>query len=171
MKLIKPLWSMGLVWTLVAFAAAASAQVAGDQLQNEKAIVDDTASSVAIDPARFEAASAQSPFVRRANFTTAVLEREPVDRVDVLPSAAEQVFFFSEIVDREGHVITHRWLHDGETVAEIPIEIGGPRWRVYSSKSLLPALAGTWTVEIVDTGGAVLHTADIQYGSQPAGAR
>ena len=104
-----------------------------------------------------------SKHVGRAVFATAINEREPTDTVDVLTTDVDKVFFFSEIVDMEGKTVIHRWLHGGETKADVPFDIGGPRWRVYSSKTLIPEWSGTWTVEVRDGDGNTLHTASFEY--------
>ncbi len=106
-----------------------------------------------------------SGHLKRALFTTAIEEREPVDSIDSLSTATEQVYFFTEIVDLQGHTITHRWTHGGEVRAEVPIAIGGPRWRVYSSKQLLAAWTGEWMVEVVDADGNVLGKKQLVYYS------
>lgn len=101
--------------------------------------------------------------VRRAVFTTSVVEREPVDELNSIPHDAVGICFFSEIVNLTGGSITHRWIHGGETVAEVTFNIGGPRWRVYSRKTLPPNGTGTWTVEIVDGAGNILQRATLGY--------
>ena len=105
--------------------------------------------------------------VRRAVFTTNVVDREPVDELKSIPGDAGQFCFFSEIVNLTGESITHRWIHGGETVAEVTFNIGGPRWRVYSSKTLPPDLTGPWTVEIVDGDGHTLQRATLAHDDRP----
>lgn len=107
--------------------------------------------------------TATSDNVRRSNFTTHVMDREPVDDVDSLGTTFDKVFFFTEIVNFEGGSITHRWIYGGETMAEVNFDIGGPRWRVYSSKSLITTRTGEWTVEVVDGQGNVIQTANLVY--------
>jgi len=113
------------------------------------------------------ASAAISSHVARAVFTTAVTDREPVDEIAALKTGVEKIYFFSEIVQMEGKTITHRWLHNGEKTAEVTFTIGGPKWRVYSSKTLAPVGSGTWTVEVVDGDGNTLHKASIQYEKTP----
>lgn len=100
--------------------------------------------------------------VARATFTTEVVDNEPVDELETVPADAETLYFFTEIVDLQGETITHRWTHDGEIVAEVPIEIGGPRWRVHSSKSLPESLSGIWTVQVMDSTDTVLFESSIE---------
>jgi hypothetical protein len=95
--------------------------------------------------------------VRRAVFATGVARREPVGELESIPVNVDTLWFFSEIVDHAGGSITHRWLSRGKTQAEVIFKIGGPRWRVYSSKLLPAGHKDPWTVEIVDGDGNVLH--------------
>ncbi len=101
--------------------------------------------------------------VERAQFTTQIDDREPVDRVVLLDSARSQVFFFTELRNMEGRTVVHRWEYQGEVMAEVPFQVGGPRWRVYSSKSLGPGLYGKWTVLVVDQSGLPLRAGVFRY--------
>ena len=106
---------------------------------------------------------AEGANVKRSTFTTNVLNREPVDDVDSLSTDSAKIFFFTEIVDFEGGTITHRWKFGGETVAQVAFDINGPRWRVYSTKTLMPEQTGTWTVDVVDGHGTVVKTLTFVY--------
>jgi hypothetical protein len=107
--------------------------------------------------------SATSDNVRRAVFTTSVVKREPVDELDSIPRDAVNICFFSEIVNLTDGSITHRWIHGGEAMAEVTFNSGGPRWRVFSRKTLPPDGTGSWTVEIVDGDGNILQRAALGY--------
>ncbi len=101
--------------------------------------------------------------VARAQFTTAMVEREPVDAIDRMQADRSRVFFFTELIGFEGHTVTHTWQYAGETFAEVPFQVGGPRWRVYSSKQLLPGWIGTWTVIVSDASGRELGRHQLDY--------
>jgi hypothetical protein len=73
----------------------------------------------------------------------------------------DTLWFFTEIVDHAGGSITHRWLSQGKIRAEVTFQIGGPRWRVYSSKIIPSGHTDSWTVEIVNGDGKVLHSQTI----------
>lgn len=94
--------------------------------------------------------------VARAIITTAVVDREPVNNLERVLAGNEKVNFFTEVRDMAGEKIRHRWSHGGEMRAEIEFTIGGPRWRIWSSKNLIPEWAGEWTVEVVDAADKVL---------------
>lgn len=119
-------------------------------------------------PAGAEEAAAQPAAtpqgeVARALFTSAVEEREPVDQVSEVPNSWEKVVFFTELHGLAGHTVTHRWEHDGQVTAEVPFEVGGPRWRVWSSKELPREATGEWTVSVVDDAGSVLESRSFDY--------
>ena len=104
-----------------------------------------------------------SEYVTRGMFTNAVVEREPTDQIDTLTTETNAICFFTEISGMEGKTVTHRWIFNGETRAEVTFEISGPRWRVYSSKKLTPKWVGTWTVEVVDGEGNSLQKDSFVY--------
>lgn len=103
--------------------------------------------------------------VARATFAEAIEAREPVGKVERVPQAAETVYYFTELRDLSGHTVTHRWLYQGEVKGEVAFEVGGPRWRVYSSKDFLPDWTGEWTVEVVTGDDRVLHRDSIVHGA------
>ena len=88
----------------------------------------------------------ESGSVAKSAFTTEIVNREPVNDLDSVSTDIKQIYFFTEIRNMSGNRITHRWLHGGETRAEISFNVGGPRWRVHSSKNLIPEWVGDWTV-------------------------
>jgi hypothetical protein len=122
----------------------------------------------AAQPAAAPAAPAQPPAkstgaVARAQFTSAVQDREPVDKLSSLPNDQNRVFFFSEIKDAANQKITHRWEHNGKVVSEIGFDIGGNRWRVFSNKTLDPSQTGEWKVSVVDEAGSTLGASTFTY--------
>ena len=101
--------------------------------------------------------------VARATFTTGVVDREPRDAIRTLSNDNVEIFFFSEIRDGSGATIMHRWEWNGQMMAEVPFEVGGPRWRIFSSKQLDPNWLGEWTVLLVDAAGQVLSRESFRY--------
>ena len=143
-------------------AAAALPEPATEATAPETAAPETTAPEAAVDPAAAETAQGIGR-VARAAFATAIEAREPVDSIDSLSNDHSRVFFFTELVDLQGQSVVHRWEHDGQVVAEVPFEVGGPRWRVYSTKSLLPGSTGEWTATVVDGQGNVLTSQRLRY--------
>ena len=108
--------------------------------------------------------------VARAQFTTGVTDREPVDAVTRVDAAARTVYFFTELRDLQGRHVVHRWEHDGEPMAVVGFDVGGPRWRVWSSKQMLPEWQGLWRVQVLTDDGAVLADEILAFGDVPAPA-
>ncbi|HQU16470.1 MAG: hypothetical protein B7Z66_05050 [Chromatiales bacterium 21-64-14] len=101
--------------------------------------------------------------VERAQFTTAIHDREPVDAIKRLTRDTGRVYFFTDVRGMAGGMVIHRWIHNGAVVASVPFQIKGPRWRVWSSKRLQPQWAGTWKVEVVNGAGRLLDQATLDY--------
>jgi len=108
--------------------------------------------------------------VPRAQFTSGVEEREPVDRLQHVSDDRARLLFFTELRGLDGHTVTHRWEHAGEVVAEVPFEVDGPRWRVWSSKDLDEGALGTWAVTVVDESGQELVQREIDVVEASSGA-
>jgi hypothetical protein len=104
--------------------------------------------------------------VRRAQFTTGMRSREPVDELGndfrIWPVEPERLYFFTELRGLAGNSITHKWLRDGALVATVNFEVGGPRWRVYSSKLITGSMTGQWSVRVEDGAGNLLRSGDFR---------
>ncbi|MBW9276046.1 MAG: DUF2914 domain-containing protein, partial [Candidatus Thiodiazotropha sp. (ex. Lucinisca nassula)] len=105
--------------------------------------------SISLSAEELQVSPVPEAYVARAQFTTAVVDREPVDQVVKLDAQATRIFFFTDLRNLQGRTVTHRWEFDGQIVSEVDFEVGGPRWRVNSAKSLNPGESGKWTVFVV----------------------
>jgi hypothetical protein len=94
--------------------------------------------------------------VSRSVFTSQVAGHEPIDKIDKLPSNNRSVMYFTELRDMSGQTAIHRWEFDGNVMAETKFKIAGPRWRVWSSKNLLPTWTGEWKVSVLNGVGEVI---------------
>ena len=99
---------------------------------------------------------AQGGRIARSAFTTGVVEREPVDSITELTTAIDHVYYYTELLGMAGQSITHRWSYNDTVIAEVTFDVGGPRWRVWSSKNLVPGWTGDWKVSVVNSAGEVL---------------
>ena len=111
--------------------------------------------------------TAGSATVARAQFTSAVQDREPTDKVSNLLNDKSRIYFFTEIKDAPNQKITHRWEHDGKVVHEKSFDVGSSRWRVFSNKTLDPQQTGEWKVSVVDESGSTLGTSSFTYEAAP----
>jgi hypothetical protein len=101
------------------------------------------------------AAPSTTGTIARAAFTTAVENRDH-----------NQIYYFTELKDMEGEQVTHRWEYNGKVMAEVPFQVGGPRWRVFSSKNLDSDWKGEWKVSVIDSHGGTLGVNTFSYENQ-----
>lgn len=108
--------------------------------------------------------------VARSTFTLAVVDREPKAAISQLPNDQRHIYYFTELKGMAGQTATHRWIHDGQTMAEVKFNVGAPRWRVWSSKTLMPSWTGTWTVSVLNELGQEIYSESFEYVEADAGS-
>ncbi|HHH43327.1 MAG TPA: DUF2914 domain-containing protein [Gammaproteobacteria bacterium] len=108
--------------------------------------------------------------VARAQFTTGIRNREPVDKVVVLSPPSREIYFFTDLRHLEGREVQHRWSYRGRVVSMKPFAVKGARWRVYSKNVIEPEQTGEWSVTVYDQSGWPLHTELFLYEPAQAGA-
>lgn len=102
--------------------------------------------------------------VSRALFTIGIDNREPVIKVDSISSGAyDSISFFTEVNDMTGQTVTHQWTHQDKVMFEKTFEVKAERWRIWTSKTLIPAWTGTWTVNVLDDEHALLASQSFEY--------
>jgi len=139
-------------------APAAEETAAGDEA--EKAAATEGADEASTEE---EATAPVTGSVSRSTFTREVAEREPADEITRLGNDATQVSYFSEVRGMAGKTVIHRWEYDGQMMGEVAFDVGGPRWRVHSMKTLDPSMLGQWTVRVVDVDGNTLSEEKLTY--------
>ena len=107
------------------------------------------------------------PAVAMARFTTAVENREPVDAVSFLGNDQSRILFFTDLRNLNQTVVLHRWEHKGRVMAEVRFTVQSDRWRVWSSKRLMPEWLGDWRASVVTENGEVLATEAFTYQELP----
>lgn len=149
-------------------AMPAASELSDSMMQENSATTDNAAAidATAAEATSTEAAAAndavteQAGFSRgsviRSVFTTAVQEREPVDKLNNTEAEQERVFYFTELRDMSGQTAIHRWEKEGNVMAEVKFDVRGPRWRVWSSKSFQPTSAGEWKVSVLNGAGEII---------------
>lgn len=147
---------------LVLVAALFTAPVAAE---DQEAVAADTMAVEEIEEASAAAVEPAVPqgSVARAQFALEVIDREPTDAVHRLENDHDRIFFFTDLREFEGQVVTHRWEFAGEVKAEVPLHVGAARWRAYSSKALDASWLGTWTVSVVAADGNVVAQENFDY--------
>ncbi len=102
--------------------------------------------------------------VSRALFTIGVDNREPVIMVtSISADSYDSISFFTELTDLNGHTVTHQWMYNDKVMFEKSFEVGGARWRVWTSKTLIPSWTGTWTVNVLDDDRTTLESKSFEY--------
>ena len=102
--------------------------------------------------------------VSRALFTIGIDNREPVIMVDSIDSNSyTSISFFTELNDLSGHNVTHQWTHNDKVMFEKTFEVKSARWRVWTSKTLIPSWTGSWTVNVLDDDRTVLASNSFEY--------
>lgn len=133
----------------------------------ETQLIESEASAIEATPAESTPMAEQSGFSRgsvvRSAFTTEIAEREPTENLQNLTNENGKVMFFTELRDMSGQTAMHRWEYDGKVVAEIEFNVKGPRWRVWSSKSLIPQWTGDWKVSVINGAGDVISEKNLSY--------
>jgi hypothetical protein len=101
--------------------------------------------------------------VSRSQFTSAIVDREPVDLIETLSTDNTNIIFFTELTELQGQTVTHQWLYNDVVMFEKSFDVGGARWRVWTSKSLQPGWSGTWTVNVLDGERNVILIQSFEY--------
>ena len=109
------------------------------------------------------AASVWSLEITEAVITTAVVDREPVDRVEVFPIQNGTLYCFTRVKGAEEPAfVYHLWFRDEELMSRVELPVNSPDWRTWSAKTFLRDWSGEWRVEIQDTNGFLLQTVKFQ---------
>jgi hypothetical protein len=119
---------------------------------------------------------ARDTHVARAQLTSDVVKREPVDAIGPEihgeRGSVGRVFFYTEVRGLSGSQLRYRWEREGHLEMEMPMQVGTSwRWRTYSRKDLLPDQTGAWRVQLVDETDRVLAEASFVYRTDPTDAQ
>lgn len=143
---------------------------AGDMALPPRSVVEPQPKSASTNPPNTKAASLVRHPSRAAKAATGKVAHmvlafaadrpaggDPITSPIVLTAGQEKrVMLYTELRDLAGQAVSHRWQHAGRTVAVIPFEVKGDRWRVHSTKRVTAELKGDWQVLVVDGHGATL---------------
>ena len=103
-------------------------------------------------PARASAAVS----VEVAAIATGLEDYAPVGVGESFPYDTEKLYCYSKIIGGvSGDYVEHRWYYGDKLMATVPLTLGGPRWRTFSSKRIIRTWEGEWRVEIVHAGEAI----------------
>ncbi len=112
-------------------------------------------------PVTAQAATDTTPTVSQLVVGTVVQNLQPAGVADTFPADVGTVACFMAV---EGHFATtelyHVWMHGDQQMARVPLVVKGPTWRTWSTKKILPAWTGAWSVKVEDAQGNVLKSVD-----------
>ena len=101
--------------------------------------------------------------ISNAEFAMEIKDRTPLNIIEELDNSFGKIYFFTNIRNLQGQSIRHRWIYKNKVMAEVELEINGPRWRVWSSKNLWPTWLGEWSVEVLNANSEVLYKKEFNY--------
>jgi hypothetical protein len=99
--------------------------------------------------------------IQRAQLTTNIKDREPVDDISSYVTGSE-VIFYTELVAFPDKLITHEWYYEGELQTSVNLEIDALSgiWRTWSSKRFQDTNIGNWFVLVRGEQGQILYRLD-----------
>jgi len=101
--------------------------------------------------------------VSRSAFTEAVVNREPRGRITELTNDKQFIYYFTELKGLMGQSVIHRWLFNGQVMNEFKFNVGSPRWRVWSNRTLPANNLGRWEVQVVNELGQIILSEGFNY--------
>ncbi|SFP53432.1 Protein of unknown function [Nitrosomonas cryotolerans] len=120
---------------------------------------DNTAISDEITTAAVDSISADRPEVIRAQLTSAIQKREPVDmikHISLNQKINKRIYFFIQLYGLNGEQVNVRWYYQDRKVAEVALKVGGQQWRTYASKLVSKTRRGQWRVMLHNQSGELL---------------
>ncbi len=99
--------------------------------------------------------------IQRAQLTTNIKDREPVDDISSYVTGSE-VIFYTELVAFPDKFITHEWYYEGELQTSVNLKINALSgiWRTWSSKRFQETNIGNWFVLVRGEQGKILYRLD-----------
>lgn len=89
--------------------------------------------------------------------TTGIIERAPVDAIQIYPVTVGKLFCFTEVVGAtEETTITHVWYFGNTVTTRSVLPVRSAYWRTWSATTVSPEWVGEWRVEVLDAKGNLL---------------
>jgi len=97
--------------------------------------------------------------VESMEFGIDVQDRQIVGADTSFASTVGAVYCFTHIVGVQDTAdISHIWYHEGDERANVTLNVRSNSWRTWSSKNILEAWTGKWSVDVVGPNGDVIAT-------------
>lgn len=99
--------------------------------------------------------------IQRAQLTTNIKDREPVDDISSYVTGSE-VIFYTELVAFPDKFIAHEWYYEGELQTSVNLKIDALSgiWRTWSSKRFQDTNTGDWFILVRGEQGQILYRLD-----------
>ena len=103
--------------------------------------------------------AAPSLQVSEAAIATGMEGLTPQGAADSFESSVGKLYAFTKITGaNEETLVKHHWFHEDQLMAEVELPVRSVSWRTYSSKTIAPAMAGQWKVDILSQDGTLLKS-------------
>lgn len=107
----------------------------------------------------FALIQAQNITIESMDFGTDVQDRQIVGADSVFANTVGAVYCFTHVVGVQDTAdIAHIWYHEGDERANVTLNVRSNSWRTWSSKNILEAWTGQWSVDVVGPNGDVIAT-------------
>ena len=104
-------------------------------------------------------ATPSSLTVSEATIATGMEGLTPQGAADSFESSVGKLYAFTKITGaNEETLVKHHWFHEDQLMAEVELPVRSVSWRTYSSKTIAPAMAGQWKVDILSQDGTLLKS-------------
>lgn len=101
------------------------------------------------------------PLITRAEFCTALADREPADSPESISAGQQTVYFFTEILNGKDKSISHRWYYNDIKIADVALQVGADRWRTWSTKQVWHLTPGALRVQVISYDDQVMAEKEI----------
>ena len=167
------LFTIGSIFLLLT-SVTLSAQTETTKTETKETITTETKETETAQPAKAETETTKTEtgetetVAVEVQVCSAILERLPVDTVDIFPEGTEQLFAWCHVIGAIDSIsIWIDWYHGDELKAEVELPIKSSNWRTWSSKRLLAGWTGEWEVRVLDAERNVLRSVSFYVGEKP----
>lgn len=91
--------------------------------------------------------------VLRAQLSSAIVSREPVDSIDVVylrPDETKPIYFYVHLKNQQRRNIRIDWYYNNKLDSQLRLQVLNNNWRTHASKQLDHRRLGSWRVELID---------------------
>lgn len=97
--------------------------------------------------------SSDHPIVLRAQLSSAIVSREPVDSIDTVhlkPDETKPIHFYVHLQNQQKRNIRVDWYYNNKLDSQLRLHVLNNNWRTHASKQLDHRRLGSWRVELID---------------------